>query len=197
MKNNSDIVNTLLMSDEVYFHVSGYVNKHNSSYWAPNNTHELHQRPRHSASVTAWCEIYSHGIISPNFFENVKGHTVTVHAERYTVMLETFLCNELHPRQQDLLWLQQDGATFHTAEISMQVFRTMLPGRSIFCFGDSTWPARSPDHAVPDYFLWGHVKSKVYETHPAIIADLKQRILVCIQGIPKEMLQRVMKAFPL
>jgi len=35
-------------------------------------------------------------------------------------MLETFLRNELHPRQQDLLWFQQDGATTHTAEIVIE-----------------------------------------------------------------------------
>jgi len=73
----------------------------------------------------------------------------------------------------------------------------MFPGRLIFRLGDITWPNRSPDHAVPDYFLWGHNTSKVYEKRPANIADLKQRILECIQGIPKEMLERVMKAFPL
>jgi hypothetical protein len=55
--------------------------------------------------------------------------------------------------------------------------------------------ARSPDHAVPDYFLWGYVTNKVYETRPANTAYLKQRILECIQEIPKEML-RVMTAFP-
>jgi hypothetical protein len=33
------------MSDEAHFHVSGYVNKHNCRYWAPNNPYELHQRP--------------------------------------------------------------------------------------------------------------------------------------------------------
>jgi hypothetical protein len=27
------------------------------------------------------------------------------------------------------------------------------------------------DFAVPDYFLWGYVKSKIYETHPAKIND--------------------------
>jgi hypothetical protein len=95
-----------------------------------------------------------------------------------------------------LLWFQQDGATAHTAEISMQVFGTMFLGRVIFCFGDINWPACSPDHAVPDYFLRGHDSSKVYETCPANIADLKQQILECIQGIPKEMLH-VMKPFPL
>jgi len=136
--------------------------------------------------VTVWCEVYSHGIISPNFFENVKGRTVTVHAKWYTVTLKTFLCNELHPHQQDLLWFQQDGATAHTAEISMHVFRTMFPGRLISCLGDITWPARSPDHAVLDYFLWGHVKSKVYETRPANIADLKQQFWNVFKGSPRK-----------
>jgi hypothetical protein len=40
------------------------------------------------------------------------------------------------------------------------------------------------------------IKSKVYKTHTANIADLKQQILECIEGIPKEMLQRVMTSFP-
>jgi hypothetical protein len=53
----------------------------------------------------------------------------------------------------------------------------------------------SPHLAVPDYFLWGYVKSKVYETCPANIDDLKQRIRECTQGIPKEML-RVTTAMP-
>jgi len=72
----------------------------------------------------------------------------------------------------------------------------LFPGRLISHSGDITWPTHSPDHAVPDYFLCGYIKSKVYETHPASSADLKQRILECIQGNPKEMLQHVMTAFP-
>ena len=68
-------------------------------------------------------------------------------------------------------------------------------GQTLCSVGDITWPARSPDSAVQDYFLWGYVKNKVYDTRPASIADLKQRILECIQGIPKEILQRVMAGF--
>jgi len=63
VKNNSDIVNTLLMSDGSHFHVSGYVNKQNCRYWAS---------PLHSAQVMVWCAVYSHGIIGPYFFENVE-----------------------------------------------------------------------------------------------------------------------------
>ena len=95
VKNYSDIVNTLLMSIKAHFHVSGNVNKQNCHYWAPNNPHELHQHPLHSAKVTVWCEVYAHGIICPYFFENMKGHTVTLNAEQYKFMLQIFLRIEL------------------------------------------------------------------------------------------------------
>jgi hypothetical protein len=74
---------------------------------------------------------------------------------------------------------------------------TTIPGGLISRFGDITWPTSSPDHAVPGLFLWGYVTSKVHEKRPANISDFKQRILQCIQGIPKELLQRDMTAFPL
>jgi hypothetical protein len=61
------------------------------------------------------------------------------------------------------------GAIAHTAQISLQVLSTVLPSRLIYRFPDNT--ARSPDIGVPDYFLWGYVKSKVYETRPAIVDD--------------------------
>jgi hypothetical protein len=44
---------------------------------------------------------------------NAEGRTVTVNAERYKVVPQKFLRSELHPRQQDLLCFQQDGATAH------------------------------------------------------------------------------------
>jgi len=56
----------------------------------------------------------------------------------------------------------------------------MSLGRLISRFRDITWPARSPGLLVPDCVLRGYVKSKVYETRPANITDLKQQILECI-----------------
>jgi hypothetical protein len=123
--------------------------------------------------------VYSYGIFGPYFNENAERNTVN-DTEWYKVMLETVLCIELHPCQQDLLWFQQGGATAHTAQISMQVIRTVFLGRHISCYGEIVWSASSPDHAVPDCFFWGYVRSKVYETHPANIADLKQQIMECI-----------------
>ena len=79
---------------------------------------------------------------------------VTVHAERYKVMLQTFLRIEIHPRQKDLLWFQQDGAASHTAK-----FPCKSTGQC-FSVGDITLPARLLGHAAPDYFLWGYGKKK-------------------------------------
>ena len=72
----------------------------------------------------------------------------------------------------------------------------LFPGILISHFGDIIWPARSPDLAVPDSFLRVYVESAVHATRPANIDDLEHRILERIQRIPKEMLQRVMTAFP-
>ena len=85
-ENNINIVNTLLMSDEAHFLVSGYVNKQNCHFWAQNNPHEHHQCPLHSARVTVWCAVSSHGSMGPYFFENEEGHTITVNAEWYKVV---------------------------------------------------------------------------------------------------------------
>ena len=77
-----------------------------------------------------------------------------------------------------------------------QVLRTMFPGRLISHFRDITWPVRSPDLAVTDYFLWGYITSKLYEIRPDNTDDLRHRILERIQRIPKEKLQHVTTAFP-
>lgn len=78
----------------------------------------------------------------------------------------------------------------------MAVLREKIPGRFISHFRDINFPTHSPNLSVPDYFLWGYAKSKIYETHPANIDDLKQQILECIQGIPNEILQHVMAFMP-
>ena len=54
---------------------------------------------------------------------------------------------------------------------------------------DNTWPACSPDLAVPACCLWGYVKS--IQNTSCQVGSLKQQILLHSQGISKEMLQCV------
>jgi len=41
MLNDDGVINTVLMTDEAHFHLSGYVNKQDYRYWAPENPQEL------------------------------------------------------------------------------------------------------------------------------------------------------------
>ena len=58
---------------------------------------------------------------------------------------------------------------------SMAVVREMF-GTVISRFGDIVWPARSPDLTVPDFFLWGFLKDRVFQWRIMTIQELKQAI---------------------
>ena len=51
--------------------------------------------------------------------------------------------------------------------------------------GSKIWPARSPDLTPLDYFLWGHMKSLVYETPVDSEEDLLARVMAAANvGLP-------------
>ena len=89
---NDDL--TLIMSDEVHFHLNGTVNKQNFRYWASENARELHQRPLYSPKVTVWCGLGKCGIFGPFFFEEGE-ETATVTSDRYIRMFENCFLPEL------------------------------------------------------------------------------------------------------
>ena len=99
-------------------------------------------------------------------------------------------------RYQNTSRFQQDGATAHTAVISIAALRGLFPQRVISRFGDVPWPPRSPDLTGPDFFfLWGYLKSKVCSTRPTGLQTLKENILEEIAKLTEETLQAVMRSF--
>jgi len=184
------VLNNLLMSDEAHFELSSNVNKQNYRYWTDDNPHWVQEKPLHSQRVTVWCAVAEWGIIGPYFFDG------TVNGEQYRQMINSFLLPELrHRRRLSRTVFQQDGATCHTATETLAIlkkaFGTRLLSRSI----DFAWPPRSPDMTVPDFFLWGYLKSRVYQTRPQDLEDLKARIRQEIAAITPEMLIKVFKNF--
>lgn len=193
---NDDML--LFMSDEAHFHLDGFVNKQNCRYYAAENPQSLHERPLHSPKVTVWCAVSKKLIIGPYFFEE-QGNTVTVNSARYIDMLNNFLKTELRRRKRTInplnVWFQQDGAPPHTATATMNVVREMFPGHLISRFGDTHWPPRSPDLTMCDFFLWGYLKSRVYESKPHTLDELKGAIKTEIALIDENLLQRVHSNF--
>ena len=186
----------LMMGDEAHFRLDGYVNKQNCRFWAAENPQELHQRPLHTAKVSVWCGISKVVIVVPYFFEE-EGATVTVISERHVEMLRNFLRPQLQSLRVNMveMWLQQDGATAHTARASMTVVRQMFPQHVFSRFGDVPWPPRSPDLSACYFFLWGYLKSKVYVRKPRTVDDLKVSIREEIATVPQVMLVNLMQNF--
>jgi len=192
---DGSFLNHFFMSDEAHFHLSGYVNKQNCRFWATENPHQLHQDPLHSEKVTVWCAVSSYCIIGPYFFEDENGSTVTVNGERYRNMLQSFFIPQLHQRRihRRRTWFQQDGATCHTANETLAILQQFFPGRLISKKGDVNWPARSPDLSVPDFYLWGHLKSLVYQDNPQTLDHLRENIRARTAAISQSVLRRAME----
>ena len=134
----------------------------------------------HPQRVTVWCGFWYGGIIGPFFFENEQGAAVTVNGERYRAMLNEFLFPKIEEDDMDDIWFQQDGATCHTANVTIDLLRTVFENRIISRNSDVNWPPRSCDLTPLDYFLWGAVKDKCYANHPETIEALKHEIEVGI-----------------
>jgi hypothetical protein len=87
-------------------------------------------------------------------------------------------------------WLQQDGATSHTANSTMEMLKQFFDDRII---SKNLWPPRSPDLTPPDYFLLDYLKQVAYSNHPQSIEDLKQNFKVAISNISQETLKKVVR----
>ena len=127
------------------------------------------------------------------FFEE-ESSTVTVTSDRYCEMLERFLCSKvirlLTDHIPDNVRFQQDGATSRSSRRSIGILRDMFPGHLVSLRGDIGWPPCSPD-----FFLWGHVKSQVYQHRLANLEELKAAITHEINAIPQDMVERAMVNF--
>jgi len=66
------------------------------------------------------------------------------------------------------------------------MFRTVISR-----FGDIAWSARSPELTVPDFFLWGFLKDRVFRRRIMTIQELKQAIVDEVAAIDEDLLRRV------
>ena len=188
----------LIVSDEANFYLSGTVNKQNCPVWGLENPHITLESDIQSPHLTVWCGLCSRGIIGPYFFFE-GGHSVTVTSSRYRCMLEDFLLPELRRKRisRRKAWLQQDGATPHTALSVLNFLQSKFPGKVISKGGDFRWPPRSPDLSPLDFFLWGYLKTEVYRTPPRSLRELKRRIIAALRATPLEAIKNALNALPL
>ena len=58
-------------------------------------------------------------------------------------------------------------------------------------FGDTAWPVHSPELTIPDFFLWGFLKDRVFWGRIMTIQELKQAIVDEVAAIDEDLRRRV------
>lgn len=131
----------------------------------------------------------------PYFFEDFRGGTVTVNSTVYVKMLWEFLSPQLQEFEvyNQNTWFQQNRATCHTCNEAQPVVREMFPEKLISRRGNITWPPRSSDLSLADFFLWGFLKHRVYSNKPNSLRELKARIREEMSAITPSLCRRVLK----
>ncbi|GFY33787.1 uncharacterized protein TNCV_4594991 [Trichonephila clavipes] len=94
-------------------------------------------------------------------------------------MITNFFIPELNNHDVQEPWFQQDGATCYTARATIDLLKDTFGDRLISRFEPVNWPPRSCDLTPLDYFLWGYVKSLVYEDKPQTLDPLEDNIRRC------------------
>ena len=139
------ILAKIIFSDEAHFDLGGYVNKQNYRIWGAENQHAYIVKPTHPKRVTVWCGFCSRGIIRPFFIKNQQGGAVTVNGDGYRAIMNEFLFTKIEEQDIGTIWFQQDGATCHTVEATLDILRPVFEDRIISRRADVVWPTRSSD----------------------------------------------------
>ena len=108
-------------------------------------------------------------------------------------MLNEFLFTKIEEEDIGNIWLQQDGATCHIAEATLDVLHPVFEDRIISCRADDVWSIWCCGLTPLDYYLCGAVKDKCYADKPETIDALKDNICEAIGEIQPHTLDTVHK----
>lgn len=172
-----------ICSDEAYFYLTESVNKQNNRIWCESRPSNRIQVPLQDLKIHVWCAISAKRIFGPFYFEE------TVKKENYLKMLQDFFWPKLlRTAEREKYYFQQDGASAHTSKI-VQAWCSLKFGQKFL--HKEMWPPRSPDLNPCDFFLWGYLKSLVYNPLPKTIDELKVNLEREIKNIDKNILEKL------
>lgn len=190
---DENFLRRICFTDECTFTLNGEPNKQIHRIWSIENPHEqVFTRTQYPKKVNVWAGILGHNIIGPFFIEG------NLNSEKYCNLLENEVCPTI-ARLVNLenVWYQHDGCPAHYTRNVMNILNVTFPDRWIGRGGILSWPPRSPDLAPCDFFLWPHLKNKIYKPNHSFnnIEELKQAIIGECRNITDRQLANVRRNF--
>ena len=170
----------VLWTDEAIFTTAGEIfNRKNKHFWSAQNKKRTHVTQKQGRkSVKVWCGILKNKILGPIFYEG------NMTSARYLNFLQNEIAEIIDAGitlqdRRNIIW-QQDGAPYHRGRMVQdflnEEYRVWIGER-----GTIFWPPRSPDLTPLDFFLWGALKTLVYDHKPTTTNELKIKIVECVR----------------
>lgn len=178
----------ICFSDEASFSLNGSVNRHNCFYYSRTNEHVFEEKPCRSPSVNVWAMITFNGIHF-RFFNGI------LNGEKYCEILNEVVVPYFTREEARREWFQHDGAPPHFSRAARDVLNEHLPGRWIGRAGPLSWPPRSCDLTLNDFWLWGHVRDCVYKYEIPDLETLQTTISNCINNLDLTIIARTYENF--
>ena len=171
IKAHPELLSVILLSDKASFTRNGVNNLRNVHTWSRDNPHETSViNFQRRFSVNVWCGVLGNKLIGPFVFDNnLTGNT-------YEAFLRNALLEDIPLMIRSQMYFQLDGAPTHYTRHVRDYLNESFPNRWLGRGGPVAWLPKSPDLKPLDYYLWGHVKTLVYESKVESRAALRHRI---------------------
>lgn len=184
-------ISSICFTDECTFTLNNEPNVQNTRTWTTENHHlTVCTGTQYPEKINIWVGIFKNRIIPFEIMGNLN-------SDMYLELLQNHIgpaLDEAAAVDEDI-WFQQDGCPAHYGINVREYLDLVFPNRWIGRGGGINWPARSPDLAPCDFFLWGHLKSKIYSKHYENLDLLRQAIFEECDNITDRQLANVRASF--
>lgn len=164
----------ILFTDEATFTKNGVFNYHNAHTWSETNPYNVWEdNSQRQFKVNVWCGIVGKILLGPYKIDHLNGVTYLDFLEND---FEEMFDDNIPLSIREKIYFMQDGAPAHYSLTVREYLEERFPQKWIGRAGTIAWPARSPDLTPCDFFLWGYLKSFVYQQRIENVDQLWQKI---------------------
>jgi hypothetical protein len=117
----------------------------NNQYWSAENPRHIHKLPLHDEEIGVWCVRSASRITGPISYNNM------INSARYVNNILSSFLSELTEEGRLYGVFQQDSATAHMADASLEALQKVIGDHVISC---GMWLPCSTDLTSCDFYLW-------------------------------------------
>lgn len=191
LEDNPNFLKNVLFTDEKTFSLHHAPNRQNQRQWAQKNPRSVYSsQSQYPHKINVWAGILNQNILGPILIDG------SLNGGKYLDLLQGAISDHLLALgSEDELWYQHDGCPAHNDVLAIEWLHNTFSGNVIGTHEALAWPARSPDLSPNDFWLWGHITTKIYDRMEPFsnVDDLWTAVQTCCNTVTHGQLANVQR----